>query len=500
MNKRILYFIVVFSTICSSSAYSQVNCDVPFPPVLSIVSVQPETGKTVLYWTLSPSSDISAYILYTYKNGDGMAFDTVWNPFATSYSFNNISTKYFSESYVIAAYRSPVTPGVPGCPSQLSNTINTIFASVEIDTCNSKLNVLWNSYPSFPKIVHDYSVLMSVNGSDFNEVSLVNYDVNSYILNDFITDADYCFVVRANLEGGAFSTSNKACLYTRMQRPPEWINADYATVNSENTISLSFTYDPLSEITHFLLERKSDTSTAFSDIAQITSINGSVDYTDDKGDINVVNYYKISAINNCNNPIKVSNICSNLVLSLDRSGNDLNFSWNSYKDWLGKVSHYSLYVNTGNGFEEKAVLEPTDTLYTILYQNIMYEVTVNELCFYIIAAETDNPYNLAGHSQSNQICAVPTEIITVPNVFTPNSGSINSLFKPVLSFTPLDYHLIITDRQGKILFESRDYSKAWDGISGNSQLHGVFLWFLKVTTPSGKSIFKTGTITTYENR
>lgn len=86
MNKRILYFIVVVSTICSSSAYSQVNCDVPFPPVLSIVSVQPETGKTVLYWTLSPSSDISAYILYTYKNGDGMAFDTVWNPFATSYS------------------------------------------------------------------------------------------------------------------------------------------------------------------------------------------------------------------------------------------------------------------------------------------------------------------------------------------------------------------------------------------------------------------------------
>ena len=33
-----------------------------------------------------------------------------------------------------------------------------------------------------------------------------------------------------------------------MQRPPEWINADYAKVVTDHDIMLSFTIDPMSEI------------------------------------------------------------------------------------------------------------------------------------------------------------------------------------------------------------------------------------------------------------
>jgi len=43
-----------------------------------------------------------------------------------------------------------------------------------------------------------------------------------------------------------------------MVRPPEWINADQATVNNDNKIAVSFTVDPLSEITNFKLEREAD--------------------------------------------------------------------------------------------------------------------------------------------------------------------------------------------------------------------------------------------------
>ncbi len=55
---------------------------------------------------------------------------------------------------------------------------------------------------------------------------------------------------------GQFSTSNKSCLSTKMQRPPDWINADYATVNAENKIYLSFTVDPDSEINILVSERR----------------------------------------------------------------------------------------------------------------------------------------------------------------------------------------------------------------------------------------------------
>jgi gliding motility-associated-like protein len=365
-----------------------------------------------------------------------------------------------------------------------------------IDTCNNKIIVTWNSYTSSPKEVTDYSILMSVDGVNFTEAAKVNPDETSFILDDFETDAEYCFVIRANLEGGAFSTSNKTCIITKMQRPPLWINADYATVSEENNVSLSFTIDPLSEITHYRLERRSGNSATFQEIAQLLSINGSVLYTDNEADINRINYYRLSALNNCNIPVTLSNVSSNMVLSLEKSSNEMILTWNSYKEWLGTVLSYRLFINTGRGFEEKVVLQSEDTVFVLSYEEVMYDVTGNELCFYIIASETSNPNGINGQSVSSAVCTNPTEIITVPNVFTPNHDLVNDFFKPVLSFTPLEYHLVITDRRGSILFETRDFSEEWDGTqNGNPYPQGVCLWFLKVVTPSGISISKTGTVT-----
>jgi gliding motility-associated-like protein len=115
--------------------------------------------------------------------------------------------------------------------------------------------------------------------------------------------------------------------------------------------------------------------------------------------------------------------------------------------------------------------------------------------------EMSNPHGITGQSISSRICTEPTELITVPNIFTPDNDLINDVFRPVLSFTPLDYQLIITDRKGIVLFESKDFLEVWDGThNGTPQPQDVFLWFLKVTTPSGKSISKTGTVTIYINR
>jgi gliding motility-associated-like protein len=487
--------LTAFTLFCffSGNAFSQ-NCPHPVAPVLRTVSVQPETGKTDLKWTLSPSSDIAAYIVYSYSNGDGIPIDTIWNPAATAYTISNTASRYSSVSYVVTAMR------IPPCISTFSNVLNTIFAVADIDTCKNKITISWNSYPSVPSAVLNYSVLVSVNGGSYTEAALVNNDVTSYTLNEFTKDADISYVVRANLEGGTFSNSNKACLSTKMQRPPLWINADYATVTPDKNILLSFSIDPSSEITHFLLERKNVLSGSFKEMARPVSVNGSIRITDNKAKVDSVYLYRLSAINNCNNPVTVSNIASNIVLSLERKGNDLNLSWNGYKDWLGTISAYQLYINTGSGFEEKMTIPASDTTLTLGYKEIMYEVTGNEVCFYISASETSNPYNITGQSQSSMVCSVPTEIITVPNTFTPNNDLINDYFRPVLSFTPVNYHLVISDLQGKILFETTDYQVEWDGSqNGNKQAQGVYLWFLKVTTPSSKVLTKTGTLTLVNN-
>jgi gliding motility-associated-like protein len=468
--------------------------------VLTSVSVQPETGRTEFTWILSESSDIAAYILYSYKDGDGQAIDTVWDPTATNHIISNTAPKYSSVSYVVAAHRLSVVPGLPGCTSPLSNVLSTIFCVADVDTCNKKINISWNSYLSEPKVVTSYSVMLSVNGSNYTEETSTEPGITSFTINNFITDAEYCFYVRANLEGGSFSTSNKACVLTRMQRPPEWINADYSTVNSDSQVEIAFSVDPGSEITHFLLERKTGLTGTFESVSQLESDNGSVLYTDKQAEVNVVNYYRLSAINSCNNPITVSNIASNMVLLLERKGDEFNLSWNSYKEWMGTISEYRLFIDTGNGFEEKAVIVANDSLYTLDYKNIMYEVSVTDICMYISASEISNPHGITGLSYSSRVCMEPIEVITVPNLFTPNNDLINDLFKPVLSFTPKYYHLIISEQHGSVLFETRDFNESWDGfVNGNPQADGICLWFLKVTTPSGKSLTRTGTVTILKN-
>jgi gliding motility-associated-like protein len=492
MKNRYFLFIIILLIFCGEDALSQVDCitDPPLPPVFTSVSVQPETGKTVFNWSSSPSSAIAAYIIYSYKNGDGTAIDTIWDPTASSYILTSTSTKYFSMSYVIAAMR------LPRCTSIFSNVLNTVFEEASIDTCQQKIIVKWNSYVAVPVKVTDYSILMSVGGGSYTETGKTDAQSTIFTLNNFTLNTDYCFVIRTNLENGAFSTSNKTCVLSRMQRPPAWINADQATINSDGKVALSFTIDPLSEITHFSLERKTGLTGVTQEIAKPVSVNGSVNYVDTQAKTDLVNYYKLSAINSCNLPVTVSNTASNLVLTLTRTDNNINLSWNKYKTWLGSVSEYNIFINTGKGFEEKASVSSSDSVYTLDYKQLMFEVTGTNVCFYVSASETSNPFGIQGKSKSSDICSSPVEIITVPNVFTPNNDLDNDLFKPVLTFTPSDYHLIISDRQGNIIFETRDYLESWDGSkNGSPQPQGVYIWYLKLTTPSGKFVSRTGTIT-----
>jgi gliding motility-associated-like protein len=476
------------------TASSQTTCTNPLPPALTSVSVQPETGFTDFTWTLSPSADIAAYLIYSYYNEGGIPrgdiIDTIWDPAAITYTYKSTISNYFSVSFVIAAFR------IPSCTSPFSNVINTLFSNASIDTCNKKILITWNSYPSVPKNVTDYSILVSVNGGSYTEAGKAGSEKNSFILSEFTNDADYCFVVRANIEGGIFSTSNKTCLSTKMQKPPDWINADYATVNENNYINISFSVDPLSEIKTFRLERKTEVETDFQAITQIEPVNGLIRFTDKTADPYKKNYYRLLAVNNCGNPVVSSNLSCNIVSNLEKNGNIISLKWNSYRFWLGEVSKYKVYINTGNGFHEQADVPDTDTVYTLNYSSVMYDITGSNLCFYISASETANPHGITGETGSAATCTEIIELITVPNAFTPNNDLTNDLFKPVFSFTPSDYHMVITDRKNNILFESRDQMEEWDGKqNGNTLPQGVYLWLLKVKTPSGKQVSRSGTVT-----
>jgi gliding motility-associated-like protein len=89
--------------------------------------------------------------------------------------------------------------------------------------------------------------------------------------------------------------------------------------------------------------------------------------------------------------------------------------------------------------------------------------------------------NAAGCSDTiTQSIVVQEELIFyVPNSFTPDGDEFNQTFHPVFSsgFDPFDFSLLIFNRWGEVIFESRDTTIGWDGTyHGQSAQDGTYTW------------------------
>jgi len=494
------YILILLLLLFQGNLFGQDDHNLPDPPLFNLLDINQSSRNVELFW--SPLPNVSGYVIYRKNEISGLyiAIDSMFNPLASSYimPLTQSGSSFYSEYFRIA---SRDTTGGKNRTSILSNILNTIYATVSMDTCKNLIKIKWNHYPSYPDPVVHYTVLQSISNGPFSEISSLSPDIDSLQISDFEANTPYCFVVRAHLKSGKLSGSNKSCILTKMQRPPKWINADYATVNNDKKIELSFHIDPLSEIKTFSLERKTGNTGNFSQIAQFTISAPSISYVDNKADIREINYYRLAALNNCGITVIWSNPASNIVLACDQNGDEIRLAWNSYRGWTGGISSYKLFTNTGDGFKEIETISPDDTLFIIKYSDIMYDVTGNEVCFILKALEGSNPYSDPGESSSPAVCIPASVVITVPDIFTPDGNGINDLFSPVLSFTPDEYYLLITDLRRRKVFESRNFNDKWDGrINGSSLPGGVYLWLLETRAPGGEKMTRSGTVTIVFNR
>ncbi|HTQ65083.1 MAG TPA: gliding motility-associated C-terminal domain-containing protein [Puia sp.] len=87
--------------------------------------------------------------------------------------------------------------------------------------------------------------------------------------------------------------------------------------------------------------------------------------------------------------------------------------------------------------------------------------------------------------------------IAVPNAFTPNGDGINDYLYPLNALKAVDLEFKVYNRYGQLVFETRDWTKKWDGtINGKEQDTGTYVWTLQYTDgETGKKIFRKGTST-----
>jgi len=94
-----------------------------------------------------------------------------------------------------------------------------------------------------------------------------------------------------------------------------------------------------------------------------------------------------------------------------------------------------------------------------------------------------------------QIDVLRSCYIAVPSAFTPNGDGLNDYLYPLNAFKADNLDFRVYNRYGQLVFQTRDYTKKWDGtINGHPEPSGTFVWMLQYTDrDSGKKIFQKGT-------
>ena len=492
MKRKFLTYFVLFHL---ATFWVAAQSDPPESPDLKRVTVDLATGHAWIYWSPSPSPEVIANIIFINQNNIWIPVDTVSDA-TTDFENTFSNANYFPESYDISAFdpheESPLT----------EEPHTTIFTTLQFDSCRAELNLSWTPYIGWADSLEYYNIFRNTDGGSFSIIDSLPPESISFTDTTIEAYFNYCYYIQANHKNGLTSTSNKVCKYTQMPRIPGFINADYATINPENDeISLSFTIDPASEIYHYKLLRTDNLNGIYDTIADFADHHSEkLTYADKPEDMLSPFYYKLAAINACNRIIVRSNIASTMILTVNNEDAFNYLTWTPNIGWKGGVGKYEVYRKTLiNPSELIVTVDAGDTCYTddVELNDLIYKVDDAMFCYYINAVEGENnPNDIRGISTTAVNCVVLQSNIFIPNAFTPNGDGKNDAWFPKLSFTPKTYHLVIKNRWGNIIFESKDPYESWDGsyIGGAIVQEGTYLYFLRITTGEGKEILRKGFI------
>jgi len=140
------------------------------------------------------------------------------------------------------------------------------------------------------------------------------------------------------------------------------------------------------------------------------------------------------------------------------------------------------------------------------YFTTIWEVTPPTSVLYqddsqiVLLLNQEGLYNLSVYYANNNCKTDNTSVIIkvilcldsyvwIPNAFTPNEDDLNDYFH-IKTLNIIDYHLMIFNRWGELIFESFDPTYLWDGKTKNNEMimEGVYVY--KFTYKDHRNKFK----------
>ena len=85
--------------------------------------------------------------------------------------------------------------------------------------------------------------------------------------------------------------------------------------------------------------------------------------------------------------------------------------------------------------------------------------------------------------------------IGIPNAFTPNNDGNNDFFKPTINREITDYQLQVFNRNGQLVFITKDYGQGWNGRTKNQPIDpGNYIYQISFRNADGKSFKYSGSV------
>jgi hypothetical protein len=484
--KYIFYLITFFCLLAGTHALAQ--SPIPEPPVMYYVTVDPESGHDIIVWTSSPSdfTDYYAVCITQITNPITHAVDYVdLQPYVyvPNTTFINPNTESYSGpvGYAVGAINDLGGGPTTLFPGPLSLTDSTIFLESVYDSCQATITLTWNDYNSWRGSIAEYNIKRRLGPGIYQEIGKVAEGTNTYLIQDIQVNQVYdLFVEAVHNDGIRRSTSNRNTLTSGISHLPGFINADYATIGSGNTIDLSFTIDGSSTLSRFFLMRSEDQSGPFTQVTEINTSDKRIYYTDIISFTSSTYYYRLDVFNNCNTIAAGSNLANNIILDGSLVNMNVALNWNEYVDWNGGVDRYSVIRRQGRDNQLADTLDVgNNTSFADDLTNFINYENPGLICYEVLATENINTYGIQGKSLSNRICFSVMPDIRIPNAFIPNDTEpMNQVFEPVFSMLPEHYKMIIYNRLGTKIWEG---SQAWDGRVNDKYVpEGVYLYYIKV--------------------
>lgn len=467
------------------------DSQIPDMPGLQRISVNQNTQQIFLEWIPSTSDDVMGYVVCSGE--PCVTLDTIWGSDASSYTCEECSAEQINSLAVMAFDTCFNT-------SLRTDRHSNMVLSAQRENCSDAVNLSWNEYVGFD--VQRYEIYMKENTSAFTMIG--NTQSLNYQATIDPTITNYEFYILAKGGNNITSISNTKALIISSAQQPEFVEIRKASVKDRNQgVDLEFFVDASIVVNKYRLKR-AENGGEYRVIANIPYTgNNTVQYTDNISlDKNNNDYsYIFEAPDACNLVYKASRPATIMRLELtevDRNTNAL--SWNAYNSWDNGVGVYEIYRQPES--EPAPVLCGTSG--SSSFTDFMGDVITasDKTNYYVRAIEASAGNDGKVQTALSTRASIKREtVIFIPNAFTPRAAEGNNeIFKPTCYFVKQGtYSMKIYNRQGALIFESRDTEIGWDGTFKGEYCHpNTYIYVIEFVNSDGEKEIRKGTFALVE--